>query len=113
MARRAPPGRGRFVRAPGPGRLILQAEGTAWSVIEAPHRGPASVLAAGLDLGYAQGLAEDRVRQMGASVLIDPHARWRIAPASAKQLAARRRRRVPVRRGLTRGEASDLLTAVF
>ena len=78
----------------------------------APDR-PPLVVGAGLSLGYAQGVAEDRARALGARALVDPHAKWRADPATPKQLATLRRFRVKVAPGLTKGEASDLLSAAL
>ena len=64
-----------------------------------------------LDLGYAQGVAEDFARQSGAGLLVRPDAPWRRQPATDKQLMALRKWRVPIRPGLTRGDASDMLAA--
>jgi ATP-dependent helicase IRC3 len=65
----------------------------------------------GLDLGYAQGFAEAYARQMGAGVLVDPDARWRRDPATEVQVDLLRRCRIPVKDGLTKGEATDLIAA--
>jgi hypothetical protein len=83
------------------------------AVLVAQARGREVALQAGLDLGYAQGWAEDHARRLGASTLIDRGAEWRQAPASEKQIDTLRRCRVPVPPGLTKGEAADLLTATF
>jgi hypothetical protein len=67
-----------------------------------------------LAIGYAQGIAEDLLRQAGvASVLFDPAAPWRARPATDKQRAVLERLRVEVPDSLTAGEASDLISAAF
>ena len=71
----------------------------------------AAVLGRHLPLGYAQGVAEDRARQMGAERIADPGAAWRRRPASEKQLAVLYRRCIRVARDITAGEASDLIAA--
>ncbi|MQA92815.1 MAG: hypothetical protein GEU90_21765 [Gemmatimonas sp.] len=68
-------------------------------------------LASGLDLGFATGIGEDYARKLGATRLSDPKARWRRQPATEKQLRALKRWKVKVRPDLTKGEASDLLSA--
>jgi ATP-dependent helicase IRC3 len=81
-----------------------------WNVEVAGKNQPRRVIASDLDLGYAQGTAEDYVRGLGVSWLVKRDAPWRLQPASEKQLEALRRWRVAVQPGLTKGEASDLLT---
>ena len=94
------------------GRITLIPNGGTYDVVE---MGPAGrrVLASGLPLGYAQGMAEALIRQAGAVVLNSPTARWRFQPATEKQLALLRRKRVSLPPGLTKGEASKLITATL
>ncbi len=102
---------GGFALTTGSGVLLLeQAPNAAWRVVLC-ERDAGRVLADGLPLDYAQGVAEDHARKVGATTLADPNARWRHAPPTDRQLRALRRLRVRPRPGLTRGEASDLLTA--
>jgi superfamily II DNA or RNA helicase len=65
-----------------------------------------------LSLGYAQGIAEDLVRKSGAAVLNARDAGWRKGDPSEKQRALLQRRG-RWRDGMTRGEASDVLTALL
>lgn len=68
-----------------------------------------SVLGEHLDLGYAQGIAEQYVRDQGATRLNDPKARWRGNPPTEKQmetLVKMRVKTVPT----TASEASDLIS---
>lgn len=60
-------------------------------------------------------LAEAFVAQERPTVerLKKANARWRNNPASDKQLAVLRKRRVPIKKGLTMGEASDLIDLAF
>lgn len=62
----------------------------------------------GLEL--AQGVAEDYVRRASAVYLSNRSARWRDTPATERQVKALRRWKVDVPDGLTKGQASDLLT---
>jgi hypothetical protein len=104
----------RFALPLGTSTLLLVATPDhRWQIRELDRDRHDRVLHAGLDLGYAQGWAEDHARRPGAGRLIDRAASWRMDPASDKQLETLRRCRVPVRPGLTKGEAADLLTAVF
>jgi ATP-dependent helicase IRC3 len=93
--------------------VIRKEEDGAWSVTVLSSRGAPRTLAAGLDAGYAQGIAEDWVRQVRAEGLSNRSASWRSRPASGRQLAALRRRGIEVRDDLTCGEASALLDVAF
>jgi superfamily II DNA or RNA helicase len=84
-----------------------------WRVLDVPRRGSASILADGLPLEYAQGRAEDLARRSNAGGLLNPHATWRSAPPTEKQLATLRWKRIPIQPGLTKGQAADLITAAF
>lgn len=77
---------------------VLRARRTdgAWS---------ATPLAEGLDLSYAQGVAEAALRRSGGWALGDRVAGWRDEPATDRQRAALKR----WGDGLTKGEASRLL----
>lgn len=68
-------------------------------------------LGRGLDVGYAQGVAEAFVVEAGAETLVNPQARWRTRkePATGKQLAALDRWRIAYEPGITKVEASELL----
>lgn len=67
------------------------------------------ILARGLDLGYAQGVAEESIRRYGSIHLADTKASWRSDEVSQGQ------RRYLYRLGLsipkTKGEAADLITS--
>jgi len=93
--------------------LGLEATGARWRAVVYSGEGQRHVLGEGLDLGYAQGLAEDYVRSLGDGALVHPRARWRRRPASEKQLALLRSHQIPIRPGLTAGEASDLITVTL
>lgn len=64
-----------------------------------------------MTLEYAQGVAEDLARREGQRSFIDPAAAWRRQPASTKQLETLAAWGVPFDMAITRGEASDLMTA--
>jgi len=64
-----------------------------------------------LPLGYAQGVAEDYVRQNAKNLkLIDREAHWRREPASDKQLSQLKKWKVPFFGEITKGEAAELLS---
>lgn len=70
----------------------------------------ARVAAKNLDLGYAQGAAEHLVRRRGTVALADKHAPWRDVPASPGQRGYLYRLGAKVPKGMTKGQAADLIT---
>ncbi len=58
----------------------------------------------------AVGIAEDVVRRAAALTFADPNARWRVKPATEKQLRALARLGIPPSRHMTSGDASDAIT---
>jgi ATP-dependent helicase IRC3 len=106
---------GRFVLPTGPGQVILgpdPAQAGAWTVVERGRR-RRELVARGVSLEDAQGIAEDLVRRSRAGALVDREAPWRHLPPTGRQLAQLARLAIPAPPGLTRGQASDLLTAHF
>jgi ATP-dependent helicase IRC3 len=104
----------RFALSTGKGLVYLEPMPDIpdrWRVRYKAKDATRETLREGLDLGYAQGFAEEYARQMGAGVLVDPTARWRRDPATEVQIDLLRRCRIPVRDGLTKGEATDLIAA--
>lgn len=80
------------------------------------HTGSKRVLATGVQNAHAALLlAEAWVAQnrRSAAKLKDAKASWRNDQPSENQLKAMRRRRIPIKPGLTKGEASDLLDIAF
>lgn len=64
-----------------------------------------------LPLGYAQGVAEDYARINAKNTkLIDRTSKWRAEAASEKQLTQLKKWHVPHAEGVSRGEASELLS---
>jgi ATP-dependent helicase IRC3 len=85
-----------------------------WDVLRQRRRAGPELVAACLAIGYAQGVAEDLLRQAGvATVLFDPAAPWRARLATERQCATLERLRMDVPARLTAGEASDLISAAF
>ena len=84
-----------------------------WSLVAQKHGRADNVILAGVDLGYAQGAAEDALRASGKTVLADPGARWRSDPPSDRQLATLQKLGVRIPDQLTKGQASDLLEVHF
>jgi superfamily II DNA or RNA helicase len=88
-----------------------QADGT-YRVVQFGRDNSRSELARGLDIGYAQGIAESFVVEAAAKSLANPNAGWRKpgVPATDKQLAALERMRVRHAPGISKGEASELIS---
>lgn len=99
------------------GTLIMQAapDDTYTLVRYGRTRGDREEIARGLDIGYAQGIAEQYVQQHEVAALADPNARWRKRkePATPKQRNALRRWNIPHDDTITKREASDLLGAAI
>jgi hypothetical protein len=114
------------------GMVVLEAEGDGtWTVAHytegAGRRMDRVVEADGLDLGYAQGRAEELVRSIGGGALVDKKRKWRKQPPSVKQLdwltkvGIRYETEVKVDEYgdeivvplISKGEASDLLSVHF
>lgn len=93
-------------------RLQPDGQGT-WDVAQVPARGETLLLHRGLPLDYAMGVAEDVARSCGALSLLKPDAPWRGEPASSKQLGALRRWKIACPENITKGQASDLLSAIM
>jgi hypothetical protein len=101
-----------FVLPYGGGHVVLRPDGDRWTAMLV-MRDRREVIAAHVPLDYAQGAAEDYVRRSGVPTLVDPQAAWRNSPATAKQIAALRRFRIRIAPDLTKGAASDLLSAAI
>ena len=96
------------------GMLRLRPDGPeTWQVMQVRREADPVLLGDTLPLAYAQGLAEDYARHLGAARLVEAEAPWRQHPASEKQTALLRKLGLAARPGLTKGEAADLLSAVL
>jgi superfamily II DNA or RNA helicase len=97
--------------------LRLRDHDGTWDVQLQGRYGDDAVLGEGMDQGYAMGVAEDYARKHvnGAGrKLIAKDAEWRDGPISERQIEALRRWRYRGDvTGLTRGEASDLLSGII
>lgn len=96
------------------GSIILAPNQDAWRVLHVqPHQAGAITIAEGVDLSYAQGIAEDHIRTLGMARLTDREAPWRASPPTEKQLRACWALGIPDRatKGKTKGEVADLIAA--
>ena len=100
----------RHVLSAATGLIMLEPEGATWRVFHRDRDGVDTNIARGLSLEWAQGTGEDVARQAGAAMLVDRSAPWRSQPATERQLDTLRRMKMRPRPGLTKGEASDLIS---
>jgi superfamily II DNA or RNA helicase len=104
----------RWALTTGRGLLVVEPYASAWRVVvQEPGTRQRRVLAHGLDLGYAHGVAEDFIRRLGAAHLVSPDARWRTEAISDKQRALLDRLGITYDGDLSRGAASDLISAAL
>lgn len=100
----------RWVMSLGDGHLLaLDPDQGNWRVLLVRRTG-ARILASGLDLGYAQGAAEETVRANGKQALVDTKAAWRRKPISPGQRGKLRAMGIRTPADMTKGEAADLIT---
>ena len=104
-------GQGVYTLATGAGMVIVSESRDGWLVDRLDEDRQLVTLAHGLDLGYAQGIAEDLARK--AKALNNPDAAWTKRPPSEKMLAALEKWRIPAAAVTTAGEASELLSAAI
>jgi superfamily II DNA or RNA helicase len=75
------------------------------------RNGNMEAMAKGLDLSWAQGIAEDLVRSSGNTQVAKKSASWRKVPPTDAQRALLKRLSVPITAKMTKGEASDIISA--
>lgn len=86
--------------------LVTQARSHA---DKAQVRNAVRYIARDLDLGYAQGAAEEAIRAKGHRLLASKAAAWRDEPATPGQRRYMGRLRIKASPDMTRGEASDAI----
>lgn len=92
--------------------LLLRESDKGWRVEE--HFGiTTNQLFEGPSLGYAQGVAEDWIRELGLDVLAKKSASWRDDLMTEGQRRALEKWRVPFANTWSKGEAADALTRVI
>jgi superfamily II DNA or RNA helicase len=90
--------------------IVGQPDGT-YRVIQFGRDRSRNEIASGLDIGYAQGVAEQFVMEAEAKQLANPSARWRGQPATEKQRETLDKMRLTYDpETITKGEASALIT---
>lgn len=111
---------GQYVLSAGFGMMVLRYGGVtrsgepSWEVWRVEGQGHPVLHSGGLSLEYAQGVAEDVVRDHDGgivSTLTRRDAPWRNDPVTEKQLARCRAMKIPVGNIRTKGEASDAMSA--
>lgn len=91
---------------------IEHEDGYGYSVTRFPRYGDVEEIASGVDVGYAQGIAEDLVRQEGVEKLVDPEARWRKKNLSEypNMIRALGKFKIDLPGETKAGDASDMLS---
>jgi superfamily II DNA or RNA helicase len=100
----------------GDTQVILEADtADRWTASAYRRGGGSEQITTNVDLGYAMGAAEDYARRQGsfAEVLVDRAAAWRQLAPSNGQLRTLRKNRIAIPTGMTRGEASDAISAMI
>lgn len=95
--------------------LVLIPEGDNYKVLQVSKETQRYLTDRALPLPWAQGQAEAKAREMlGGNIrLLEKEAAWRERPASPKQVKVLTEMRIPVRLGMTSGEASDLISVAI
>lgn len=96
------------------GNVFLVQVERGWRAVTTSRAGQRRDLAGQpLQIGYAQGVAEDWIRQQGKVGLTNRSASWRSKPMSQGQEEVAQRYGIAVSPDMTQGEASDLMTIHF
>jgi hypothetical protein len=72
-----------------------------------------TLLAQHLPLDYAQGVGEDYVRNLNASILVNVDAAWRDNPPSDKQISLLKKFNIHYNQNITKGQAANLISIFF
>lgn len=97
--------------APGLEVSLLPAGADRWRVVLREKGKPEVELAhEGIELEWAQGVAEDAIRKRGLERVVSKEARWRDEPATEKQLETLVRWGIGAPPRCTKGMAADLIT---
>jgi superfamily II DNA or RNA helicase len=101
----------------GYGTLVLReySEGLYGAAVVGRQDGPdiEPLASEPVSLELAQGIAEDYVRRVGEMTLSSRGSRWRNQPATDKQIEALRKWKIDAPPGITKGLASDIMTATL
>lgn len=92
--------------------FLISKDEIDWSVVF-KEKTTTSLIAETLSLEYAMGIAQDFIRSLGVSPLIDIDANWRKEGASEKQLSLLQNMNISHSQNITKGLASDLLAIHF
>lgn len=94
----------------GDSTVFLVAEEKGWSSYRVKGNEVHALTDRPLAITYAQGTAEDAVRQQKAGVLAAKDAAWRSQPISPAQIDKLRQYGIPLEPDMQKGRASDLIT---
>jgi superfamily II DNA or RNA helicase len=99
----------RLEAGPGQDVFLRKQDGGLWQVVLHSRDGETDLAGQPLPLDYAQGVAEEHIRQNGLGWFAGKDAQWRSRPASDKQVDLLRSLGVDPEEGLTRERAQDLI----
>jgi superfamily II DNA or RNA helicase len=103
---------GAFATSAGKMSVLMEPMvGEVYRVVTVSEKGERSVLAEGLPLSLAQGLADDHVRRNAPAALVDRMAPWRKKKPSEKQLAFAQRLGIGVPDSFTADDVSRAIDA--
>lgn len=94
------------------GQIVLRDnERGLFDVVRHGAKGDREVLGHDLDISYAQGIAEQKVNELGVKALANPKSKWRKKPISDPQKKYMRNLGLAYTDDMTSGEASNLIAA--
>ena len=99
----------RLEAGPGQDVYLARDDSGLWNVVLRSREGERDLGGQALPLDYAQGVAEEHVRQNGLGWFAGKDARWRALPPSDKQEELLRSLGIEIPPGLTREGAQDLI----
>lgn len=99
----------RLEAGPGQDVYLTRGDGGLWSVILRSREGEADLAGQALPLDYAQGVAEEHIRQNGLGWFAGKDAQWRSRPPSERQVELLRSFGIDTPEDLTREGAQDLI----
>ena len=89
--------------------FLIKSQGNLWSAIYRETNKNITLIGQNLPLEYAQGVAQDFIRNLSSLPLVDLNASWRSQEASNNQLALLNELGISFDDSIDKGQASDLI----
>lgn len=99
----------RLEAGPGQDIVLVRQETGLWEVVLQSRSARTALVPQALPLDYAQGVAEEHIRQQGLGWFAGKDAQWRSRPASEKQVDLLRSLGIEPEEGMTREAAQDAI----